>query len=68
MTNTIELKYAILKAKKTNKSLSKELGLNENTFANKMNNKSEFKASEISQLTNLLDLTEEEKNTIFFGN
>lgn len=68
MTNTIELKYAILKAKKTNKSLSKDLGLNENTFAKKINNKSEFKASEIAQLTSLLDLSEEEKNTIFFGN
>ena len=67
MTNTIELKYAILKAKKTNKSLASDLGLNENTFAKKLYNKSEFKASEISALVNVLGLDEEQKNKIFFG-
>lgn len=67
MTNTIELKYAILKAKKTNKSLAGDLGLNENTFAKKLYNKSEFKASEISVLVNVLGLDEEQKNKIFFG-
>lgn len=67
MTNTIELKYAILKAKKTNKSLANDLGMNENTFAKKLYNKSEFKASEISTLANVLGLDEEQKNKIFFG-
>lgn len=67
MTNTLLLKMAILKSGLTNKEVAQHLGLSAMGLYQKMNNVTEFKASEISQLYKLLNLSSlEEQQQIFF--
>lgn len=56
MTNTLELEMAIRKKGFTKKYVASELGLTQQGFLLKLNNKTEFKASEISKLCKLLDI------------
>ena len=63
MTDTIALEMAIRKKGLTKKEVAKTLGISENSFLMKINNKTEFKASEIQTLFVLLDLPNRE---IFF--
>lgn len=42
------------------------LGLTRQGFYNKINGKREFKSSEIKKLSSMLNLSETEKNAIFF--
>ena len=49
------------------KFISKQLNITYQGFLNKINGSSEFKLSEISYLTDLLKLTIEEKELIFFN-
>ena len=64
MTNTHELEYAIIKADLKKKDVAKHLGLSEQGFLKKLNNKNEFKASEIAKLVKLLNLKDA---SIFFS-
>lgn len=47
--------------------VAEQLGLTAYGFQRKVENDSEFKASEIQRLYILLDLSEEERNAIFFA-
>ena len=68
MTDTESLKKVIQRSGLKLKYLAKQLKLSEFGFSNKVNNVTEFKASEIDSLCELLqikDLTEKER--IFFA-
>lgn len=67
MTNTLKLKAVILEKGFTQEQIAEMLGMTIATFNYKVNNKSEFKASEIKKLGEILHLTAEEVNTIFFA-
>ncbi|NLC96174.1 MAG: DUF739 family protein [Erysipelotrichaceae bacterium] len=63
MTDTYALEDAINRKNLTKKEVAQHLGLSEQGFLLKLNNKSEFKASEIKTLCTLLKLAD---NSIFF--
>lgn len=63
MTDTLLLEDIINRQGLTKKEVAKSLGLSEQGFLLKLNNKSEFKASEIKALCNLLNLSD---NSLFF--
>ncbi len=56
MTNTIELEVAIKRARLTKRRVAKELGISSMGLYQKINNVTEFKASEISTLSKLLSI------------
>lgn len=56
MTNTVELEIAIVRAGMTKRAVAKKLGLSEMGFYKKVNNITEFKASEISKLVQMLKI------------
>lgn len=64
MTNTVELEVAIKRAGLTKRAIAKKLGISEMGFYKKVNNITEFKASEIYKLTKILKL--KDKDDIFF--
>ena len=66
MTNTLELEVAIVRANIKKKELANELGISQMGLYKKINNVTEFKASEISKLTGLLNLNTNEQKVIFF--
>ena len=70
MTNTQLLVDAIDKSGYKRSYIAKAIGLKStNGLAKKINNESEFKASEIFALCSLLGIsTDEERNAIFFAN
>ena len=69
MTNTLMLEMAIRRAKLTKKEVAHRLGLTFMGFNQKVTNVTEFKASEIAQLYNMLGLSSlEEQQQIFFVN
>lgn len=69
MTNTLLLEMAIRRAKLTKKEVAKRLGLTFTGLHRKINNVTEFKASEINQLYKMLNLSSlEEQQQIFFAN
>lgn len=68
MTNVVALEMAIVKAKETKKNIAKKLGITEMTLFRKINNITEFKASEIVALKKMLGLSAEERDNIFFAN
>ena len=53
---------------KTIKSIALKMGLSRQSLYLKMNGKREFKASEVYKLCEILRLTNEEKERIFFTN
>lgn len=63
MTNTFALEMAIKQKGLTKKAVAKAIGLSEYGFQLKITNKTEFKASEIQMLCDLLDLPDK---SIFF--
>lgn len=65
MTNTIELEIAIKRSGLTKREVAKRLGLSEMGFYQKLNNITEFKASEIEALIKLLSIKDIGK--IFFA-
>lgn len=65
MTDTLKLKAAIMESGMNQERLAELLGMTSATFNYKVNNKSEFKASEIKKLCEVLKITE--VNTIFFA-
>lgn len=68
MTNTTILKNEMSKKGYTQDSLAKELGISKSRFRRKINSLQEFKASEMVLLVELLELSDEQKIAIFFGN
>lgn len=64
MTNTLELEIAIKRAGLTKREVANRMGLSEMGLYKKINNITEFKASEIDFLTKLLGL---EDKSIFFN-
>lgn len=68
MTNTLLLEMAIRRAKLTKKEVARRLDLSVQGLLKKMNNITEFKASEINQLYKTLNLSSlEEQQQIFFA-
>ena len=67
MTDTSLLNAAIAKIGITKKELVKALGLTYAGFWKKLNNQSEFKATEIKRIQRLLHLSDAERDHIFFA-
>lgn len=67
MTNTEELQKCISVSGISITFLAKQLGISREGFYNKLNGITEFKASEIAKIAQLLRLTDAERNFIFFA-
>lgn len=67
MTNTALLEQYIEKSGYKKSFISAQLGLTAYGFTLKVNNKSEFKASEMTILCDLLKINAEDKEAIFFA-
>lgn len=67
MTNTELLKEKIEQSGYKLKYVASQLGITYYGFLKKINNETEFKASEIQTLCNLLEITKVEKEQIFFA-
>ena len=68
VTNTLEFEMAMKRAGVTKREVAKRLGLSEMGLYQKINNITEFKASEISKLYDIFDLqTLEDQQRIFFA-
>lgn len=67
MTNTQALGHKILSANVTKRDLAKLLNISETCLYQKLNNKREFKASEISKLKTALGLSVAETVSIFLS-
>lgn len=66
MTNTKMLEAAIALSGIPKNVIAQKIGISRSAFFKKMRNESEFKATEIVKLQELLALTTEERNLIFF--
>lgn len=67
MTNTTEFKAMMVRKGYTAEQLAKEIGMTPQSLSYKINNKREFTATEINNVSKALGLTLEEKEIIFFG-
>ena len=67
MTNTLELEIQMLKAGISKRDLAKALNISEMALFNKLKNVTEFKASEIVKISELLNLTADVRDSIFFA-
>lgn len=67
MVNSIALKEAIDISGIKQKVLANKIGITQNSLSRKLNNKSEFKLSEVEKLCALLDIESEAKDCIFFA-
>lgn len=66
MTNTELLRKKIEEKGITFKFLALKIGITRESLYNKLNNTTEFKASEISRIAEVLQLTSKERDDIFF--
>lgn len=64
--NQPELRAAVARAGITNRELSLNLQISEQAFYNKIKGQTEFKNSEIKKLAELLNLSMDDVNAIFF--
>lgn len=64
--NIPELRASIARIGISNRRLSKTLGISEQAFYNKIQGNTEFKGSEIKKMADILGLSLEEVNNIFF--
>ena len=67
MTNTDLLKRKIDESGYKMQYIAEYIGVSYQALYNKIGNKTEFLASEIMKLSELLKLTDEERNEIFFA-
>lgn len=67
MTNEKKLKAKIVESGFNQEQIAEMLEMTNATFNYKVNGKSEFKASEIKKLCEILSLTESDCMTIFFA-
>lgn len=68
MTDTIAFEIAVTKSQLSKKAIAKALGVSVMSLTRKAANKTEFKASEISKLVEILQLDNAERDKIFFSN
>lgn len=67
MTNTELLREKINQSGYKLQFIAEKIGITYQGLLNKINNRSEFRASEIQVLYDLLSLTEDERVSIFFA-
>ena len=67
MTDTKALYNAIERSGYLKKYIARQLGISYQGFLNKAKNRSEFTASEIEKLKDLLSLSSSERDAIFFA-
>lgn len=67
MTNTHELKVIMYDRKITIKKLAEIIGVSTTTLSYKINNDREFTSSEIVSIQKALNLSNEQRNMIFFA-
>jgi plasmid maintenance system antidote protein VapI len=67
MTNTKLLEEAIARSGLKKGKIAEVLGVSRAGLINLINNRSEFKASQITVFSNLLGLTTEQRDAIFFA-
>ena len=67
MTDTIKFKMALVKNQMTMHDLADEIGLSTTSLSYKVNNKIEFRSSEIIAIQNVLKLSNVERDEIFFA-
>ena len=67
MTNTKLLEDAIERSGLKKGYIAERLGVSRGGLTNLCNNRAEFKASQIQVLCDLLKLTDEQRNAIFFA-
>lgn len=67
MTNSLELELQIKRIGVSKKEIAEKLNISEMSLFNKIKNVTEFKASEIAALTEILKLTQEQREIIFFA-
>ena len=67
MTDSKLLSSTITESGMTITSIARKLGITREGFYKKLNNETEFKASEISLLQKILHLTNKKRDDIFFA-
>lgn len=67
MTDTKELEIKIRASGLRKEFIAEKMELSRYTLLNKLQGKTEFKASEITKLAQLLNLSNEDRDRIFFG-
>lgn len=67
MTDTEKLNDAILESGIKIIAIASKLGISREGFYKKLNNETEFKASEISAMQKILGLTNKKRDEIFFA-
>ena len=67
MTDTKKLNDAILESGIKITAIANKLGISREGFYKKLNNETEFKASEISAMQRILGLTNKKRDEIFFA-
>lgn len=68
MTDIIGLRSAMIRKGYTFETLADAIGISRQSMSYKANNIREFKASEIANIVNAIELTPEEVQSIFFTN
>lgn len=68
MTNSNELRAAMTRKGMTQEQVAEALGVTTATLNYKINNKREFKTSEVKALVDLLEIPKEDIDKIFFAN
>lgn len=68
MTDSKKLSKEIENSGITITAIAKKIGITREGFYKKLNNETEFKASEISALQRILNLSNEKRDEIFFAN
>ena len=68
MTNSLELRAALTRKGMTQEQVAEALGITTATLNYKINNKREFKTSEVKALVDLLEIKKEDIDKIFFAN
>ena len=68
MTDSIAFELAVTKARISKGAIADALGISRMSLTRKINNVTEFKASEISLLKTILHLDDQERDKIFFAN
>ena len=68
LTNSNELRAALTRKGMTQEQVAEALGITTATLNYKINNKREFKTSEVKALVDLLEIKKEDIDKIFFAN
>lgn len=67
MTNSNLLRQKIQESGRIMKFIAEKMGISRETLYKKIDNITEFKASEIVKITDILELSDQERNDIFFN-